>query len=46
MRAPSRNVGMNAADDSILDAWRINNRVSTFLVEALPAGVWTSAASR
>jgi uncharacterized damage-inducible protein DinB len=34
---------MDAADDPILDAWRINNRVSTFLVEALPAGVWNSA---
>ena len=26
--------------DSILDAWKTNNRVTVFLVEHLPAGIW------
>jgi len=29
--------------DSILDAWRTNNRVTVFLVEHLPPGLWRSA---
>jgi hypothetical protein len=26
--------------DTILDAWKTNNRVTVFLVEHLPAGLW------
>jgi len=29
--------------DTILNAWRTNNRVTVFLVERLPPGLWTSA---
>jgi len=28
--------------DTILDSWRTNNRVTTFLVEQLPPGLWNS----
>jgi hypothetical protein len=31
---------MNDTDRSILDAWRINDRVSTFLVENIPSTLW------
>jgi uncharacterized damage-inducible protein DinB len=34
---------VNAADEPILNAWRINNRVSTFLVENIPSGLWQSS---
>jgi uncharacterized damage-inducible protein DinB len=34
---------MNSADESILNAWRINNRVSSFLVESIPTPLWQSA---
>jgi uncharacterized damage-inducible protein DinB len=29
--------------DTILNAWRTNNRVTVFLIEHLPPGLWTSA---
>jgi len=29
--------------DSVLSAWRTNNRITTFLVDRLPDGVWTAA---
>jgi len=32
---------MNALHESILNAWRINSRVTAFLVEQLPADLWT-----
>ena len=31
---------MNALHESILNAWRINSRVTAFLVEQLPADLW------
>jgi uncharacterized damage-inducible protein DinB len=34
---------MNAQDDPVLDAWRINNRVTTLLVEAIPPALWGAA---
>jgi uncharacterized damage-inducible protein DinB len=30
-------------DDSTLDAWRINSRVTTFLVQNLPSAIWASS---
>ncbi len=31
---------MDTAEESLRDAWRINNRVSTFLVEGIPSALW------
>lgn len=32
--------------ETILNTWRTNNRVTVFLVEHLPAGLWTAAVPR
>ncbi len=34
---------MNREHDPLLDAWRINDRVTTFLVEHLSSDLWTAA---
>jgi uncharacterized damage-inducible protein DinB len=34
---------MSTTDEAVLDAWRINARVTGFLVERLPARVWDQA---
>lgn len=34
---------MSAQCDTILDAWRINDRVTTFLVESIPPELWSLA---
>jgi uncharacterized damage-inducible protein DinB len=34
---------MNTVDESILDAWRINNRVSMFLIEHIPTPLWQAS---
>lgn len=37
---------MKAEHDALLDAWRINDRVTTFLVEQIPPELWRAALSR
>lgn len=34
---------MNREHEPLLDAWRINDRVTTFLVEQIPAALWGAA---
>ena len=33
---------MTSPEETILEAWRINDRVTTFLVENIPAAIWAS----
>ena len=37
---------MSARHDGLLDAWRINDRVTTFLVERIPPELWDAALPR
>ncbi len=32
-----------STDEAVLDAWRINDRVTTFLIERIPARLWCAA---
>ena len=33
---------MTSPEETVLEAWRINDRVTTFLVENIPAAIWAS----
>lgn len=37
---------MNPEHDALLDAWRINDRATAFLVESIPPELWGAALSR